>query len=229
MTNIKKPTPHLFMRMDAHHRLLISLAVCAVVLYFTVGRFSVPSVILFTWMSFSLSVIVMLWITFLSTHPREVQKIARLQDSSRTMIFSFVIIGSLISLSAVYFLLKSVKNHSGDVNGHILLSITAVFISWWMVHTIFTTRYAHLYYDNTHDDGTERISGGLQFPDELHPDYMDFVYFSFVIGMTFQVSDVEISSRQIRRLAWLHGLISFVFNTAIVALGINIISGLVSS
>jgi len=229
MTSTKKPTPHLFMRMDAHHRLLISLCVCAVVLYFTVGRFSVPSVILFTWMSFSLSVIIMLWITFLSSHPREVQKIARLQDSSRTMIFAFVITGSLISLLAVYFLLKSVKNHAGDVNEHILLSITAVFISWWMLHTIFTTRYAHLYYDRTNDDGTVRSGGGLQFPGEEQPDYMDFVYFSFVIGMTFQVSDVEISARAIRRLAWLHGLISFVFNTAIVALGINIISGLISS
>src|ERR1700756_3412500 len=130
MTKTPKPTPHLFMRMDAHHRLIVSLCVCAVVLYFTVGRFSVPSVILFPWMSFSLSVIIMLWITFLPSHPREVKKIARLQDSSRTMIFAFVIAGSLASLSAVYFLLKSVKNHSGDVNEHILLSVTAVFISW---------------------------------------------------------------------------------------------------
>src|SRR5579863_7601416 len=103
MTKTQKPSPHLFMRMDAHHRLLVSLCVCAIVVYFTEGRFSVPSVILFTWMSFSLSVIIMLWITFLSSHPREVQKIARLQDSSRTMIFAFVITGSLISLLAVYF------------------------------------------------------------------------------------------------------------------------------
>ena len=228
MTN-NNPTPHLFMKMDAHHRLLVSLVICAVVLFFTVGRFSAPSVVLFTWMSFSLSVIIMLWITFLSSHPREVAKIAKLQDSSRTMIFAFVITGSVISLLAVYFLLKSVKSHAGDTNGHILLSITAVFISWWMVQTIFTTRYAHLYYDTNNDDGTPRKTGGLLFPEEEHPDYMDFVYFSFVIGMTFQVSDVNITSRQIRRLAWLHGLISFVFNTAIVALGINIISGLVSS
>jgi uncharacterized membrane protein len=227
MTN--KPTPHLFMKMDAHHRLIVSLCVCAVVLFFTVGRFSVPSIVLFAWMSFSLSVIVLIWITFLSSHPREVAKIAKLQDSSRAMIFAFVLVGCVISLLAVYFLLKSVKNHAGDKNEHILLSITAVFISWWMVQTIFTTRYAHLYYDTDNDDGTPRKTGGLLFPEEEHPDYMDFVYFSFVIGMTFQVSDVNITSRQIRRLAWLHGLISFVFNTAIVALGINIISGLVSA
>ncbi|MGZ4001637.1 MAG: DUF1345 domain-containing protein, partial [Mucilaginibacter sp.] len=112
--------------------------------------------------------------------------------------------------------------------GHILLSICAVIVSWWHVHTVFTMRYAHLYYDTNCDDGSARKGGGLQFPGADEPDYLDFVYFSFVLGMTFQVSDVEISSRQIRRLAWVHSLISFAFNTAIVALSINIISGLVS-
>jgi uncharacterized membrane protein len=180
-------------------------------------------------MSFALCAILLMWITVLSSHPREVRKIAKLQDSSRAMIFGFVIVAAIISLAAVYFLLKSAKAHDGtSVNGHILLSITAVFVSWWLVQTIFTMRYAHLYYDTDHDDGTPRKGGGLQFPDELEPDYMDFVYFSFVIGMTFQVSDVGITSRGIRRLAWLHGLISFIFNTAIVALSINVISGLVS-
>ena len=109
-----------------------------------------------------------------------------------------------------------------------MLAIGAVFISWWLVHTIFTMRYAHMYYDTDTDDGKPKEVGGLQFPDETEPDYLDFVYFSFVIGMTFQVSDVEISSREIRRLAWLHGLLSFGFNTAIVALSINVISGLVA-
>jgi uncharacterized membrane protein len=105
--------------------------------------------------------------------------------------------------------------------------MTAVIISWWLVHTVFTMRYAHLYY--TTDEGKKTPLGGLEFPgNDKEPDYLDFVYFSFVVGMTFQVSDVEISSKQIRRLAWAHGLIAFAFNTAIVALSINVISGLVS-
>jgi uncharacterized membrane protein len=228
MSNPLTPKPHLFLRMDAQHRLFISLGVSAIVLFFSWNKFSTPSVILLTWMAFAMSVIILIWITFVTSHPREVRKIAKLQDSSRAMIFAFVIVGSVVSLSAVYFLLKSVKDHKTDLNGHILLAITAVFVSWWLVHTIFTTRYAHMYYDTDKDDGSPRKGGGLQFPDENEPDYLDFVYFSFVIGMTFQVSDVEISSRGIRRLAWLHGLISFIFNTAIVALSINIISGLVS-
>ena len=228
MTNIT-PTPHLFMRMDAHHRVMISLVAGVVTFLLVYPTVSLPSALLFAWMGFALFAIILMWITILSSHPREVQKIAKLQDSSRSMISAIVIIASVFSLLAVYFLLKSAKGHSQNVNDHILLSITAVFISWWLVHTIFTFRYAHMYYDITHDDGTPRPGGGLDFPEDEHPDYMDFVYFAFVIGMTFQVSDIEISAKAIRRLAWLHGLISFIFNTTIVALGINVISGLVSA
>ena len=169
------------------------------------------------------------WIIIISSHPREVRKIAKLQDSSRTFIFLFVIAASLASMVAIVFLLKSAKTHHGaSVNEHILLSIGAVIISWWLVHTIFTLLYAHLYYDTDTDAGEERSVGGLQFPGNEEPDYLDFVYFSFVLGMTFQVSDVEISSRTIRRFAWLHGLLSFGFNTAIVALSINVISGMIA-
>ncbi|MGZ3778066.1 MAG: DUF1345 domain-containing protein, partial [Mucilaginibacter sp.] len=208
---------------------MISLVVAAIVFPLTYSTVSLPSTILITWMAFALSAILLIWITILSSHPREVQRIAKLQDSSRAMLFGFVITASMVSLLAVYFLLKSAKGHTANVSGHILLAMAAVFVSWWLVHTIFTMRYAHMYYDTVADDGTPKKGGGLQFPDETQPDYLDFVYFSFVIGMTFQVSDVEISSRHIRRLAWLHGLISFIFNTAIVALSINVISGLVSS
>jgi uncharacterized membrane protein len=229
MTNTPKIKPHLFLRMDAHHRLFIGLAVSAIVLFFIAGRHSTPAVILITWMSFALCVVILIWITILTSHPREVRKIAKLQDSSRSMIFLFVIVASIISMGAIVFLLKLAKGQSSAVvTGHIVLSIAAVIISWWLVHTVFTMRYAHLYYDTDTDDGQPKKGGGLQFPDELEPDYLDFVYFAFVIGMTFQVSDVEISSREIRRLAWIHGLISFAFNTAIVALSINVISGMVA-
>ena len=216
------------MKIDAQHRLLIGLAVSAIVLFFIFNRYTAPVVVLLTWMSFAVSVIIMNWVTILSAHPREVRKIAKLQDSSRTMIFAFVIVASFISLLAIYFILKSAKSHGANVTAHVLLAMTAVIVSWLHVHTVFTMRYAHMYYDTDKDDGTPRKGGGLLFPEETEPDYLDFVYFSFVIGMTFQVSDIEITSRNIRRLALLHALISFAFNTAIVALSINIISGLVS-
>jgi uncharacterized membrane protein len=222
----------IWFRLDSHIRLLISLGISAIVLFFFVwGKFSIPGVVLVTWISFGLSIIIMDWIIILSSHPKEVRKIAKLEDSSRTLIFAFVIIASLVSLLAIIFLLKSSKDLSPEkVTGHVILAMTSVIVSWLLVHTIFTLLYAHLFYTTVTDaDNKRKAIGGLEFPgDEKEPDYLDFVYFSFVLGMTFQVSDIEISSRQIRRLAWIHGMVSFAFNTAIVALSINVISGLVA-
>jgi uncharacterized membrane protein len=224
-----QPNRALIFRLDAQYRLVIALA-------FSVGGYflfknveSLPAQVLSIWIVFAMTIIVLDWIAILWTHPMEVRKIASLQDSSRYILFLFVIIASLVSLVAIVFLLKSAKGHgAGSISGHVLLAMAAVIVSWTLVHTIFTMRYAHLYYDADTDDGKPRKGGGLQFPDEEEPDYLDFVYFSFVIGMTFQVSDVEISSRLIRRHALVHSLISFAFNTAIVALSINVISGLIS-
>lgn len=229
MSNNLSLDKRLFLRMHAGYRLLIAVCVSILVYFGVRDLFSDPAVILFTWIGFALIIIILNWIVILSSHPKEVRKIAKLQDSSQTFIFLFVITASVVSMIAIVFLLKSVKGHSRvSVNEHILLAIAAVCVSWWLVHTIFTLRYAHLFYDTDTDEGEPKTAGGLIFPREKEPDYLDFVYFSFIVGMTFQVSDVEVSSREIRRLVWLHGLLSFAFNTAIVALSINVISGLVA-
>ena len=222
-----KSQRQVFFRLDAHYRLLISLITCATAFFFTHQHNSVPATILITWITFAFTIIVMDWIIILTSHPREVRKIASLQDSSRTFIFLFVIIAAIMSLGAIIFLLKSAKGQSGEgVAFPVILALTSVVVSWWLVHTIYTLRYAHLYYGADKDAGVTKPNQGLNFPNETAPDYLDFVYFSFVIGMTFQVSDVEISSKPIRRLAILHALLSFVFNTAIVALSINVVAGM---
>jgi len=227
MTTI--PTRNIFYRLDAQHRLMIALVISAIVFAIFYKSLNPLELALATWIGCSLSIIILNWITILGTHPREVKKIAKLQDSSRTLLFGFIITASIVSLGAIVYLLKLSKGLSeAEKNGHILLSIAVVFVSWWMVHTIFSLRYAHLYYDTDTDDGKARPGGGLDFPDTKEPDYLDFMYFGFVVGMTFQVSDVEITDRKIRHLCLLHGLISFAFNTAIVALSINVISGMVS-
>lgn len=215
--------------MDAHHRLIIAFVVAVIVFIFFRQNNSIPELSLIVWIGFALTIIVFNWIIILTSHPREVRKIAKLQDSSRTFLFIFIITASVVSLIAIIFLLKSSKGISGTIkHEHILLAISAVAVSWWLVHTIFSLRYAHLYYDTETDDGKPLKGGGLEFPDTKEPDFLDFMYFGFVVGMTFQVSDVEISDRTIRRLCLLHGLISFTFNTAIVALSINVISGMIS-
>jgi uncharacterized membrane protein len=113
------------------------------------------------------------------------------------------------------------------VTGHLLLAGGTVVSSWILIHTAFTLHYAHAYYRLQDDDVTSLEGSGVEFPSEKEPDFLDFAYFSFVIGMTCQVSDVQISGRNIRRMALVHGLLSFLFNTVILALTINLASGLV--
>lgn len=207
----------------------MALAVSVIIFLCFRQSLSIPELALATWIGCALTVILLNWIIIFTSHPREVKKIAKLQDSSRSFLFIFIITASLVSLVAIVFLLKSTKGVSEIIrNEHILLAIAAVFISWWLVHTIFSLRYAHMFYDTDTDDGKTKPGGGLDFPDTKEPDFLDFVYFGFVVGMTFQVSDVQITDRKIRRLCLLHGLISFAFNTLIVALSINVISGMIS-
>ena len=228
MQRVTQPKKNFLLRLDAHYRILLSLLTGAIAFFLARHNPSTPAITLITWITIASTIIVLDWVIILWAHPKDIRKIASLEDSSRVMIFVFVMVASLVSLVAMYLLLKSSKGESeSTVAGYIILAMTAVVISWWLVHTVFTMRYAHLYY--TTDEGKKTPLGGLEFPgNDKEPDYLDFVYFSFVVGMTFQVSDVEISSKQIRRLAWAHGLIAFAFNTAIVALSINVISGLVS-
>ena len=102
----------------------------------------------------------------------------------------------------------------------VLIAVGSMISSWALVHTLYTFHYAHLYYKT-------KGGKGLDYPGDEKPDYLDFAYFSFVMGCTFQVSDVEISSKEIRRVALFHGLLSFALNTFVVALTINIIAGLI--
>ncbi|HAL81198.1 MAG TPA: DUF1345 domain-containing protein [Mucilaginibacter sp.] len=225
-----KPDKRFFFRLDAHYRVMIALAFSLVTFFCLNGKITTPALILVVWMACALTIILLNWIIIFSSHPREVRRIAKLQDSSLTFIFMFVTAASIASLGAIIYLLKSTKGLPyAAKNEHILLAIGAVIISWFLLHTIYTLRYAHLYYDTDTDiDGKTKDVGGLQFPGKDEPDYLDFVYFSFIVGMTFQVSDVNITSRRIRRVCTLHALLAFAFNTAILALSINVISGMVS-
>lgn len=214
-------------KLDAHHRLFISLFIAVISFFLFKNYHNFPSSLMGSWLCFAITHLFLSWYTIFSQHPLEVKKIASNQDSSRTWIFIFILLAAIASLCAVILLLQSSKTLKGiNLADHIILSLGSVVCAWCLVHTLFIFRYTHLFYNSDTEGGNTR-GKGLEFPNEKTPDYLDFAYFSFVLGMTFQVSDVEISSRRIRRLALLHSLISFIFNTVILALSINIISGLV--
>lgn len=159
--------------------------------------------------------------------PQKMRRNAQHQDESRLVILSLITAAACASLLAIAFMLRDTKGISTNVlTLHLTLSLITIVGSWLLVHTMFTLHYAHSYYR----DGKAPDEGegeGLVFPSDNEPDYWDFLYFSFVIGITGQVSDVQVTSRLIRRLALIHGVLSFFFNTVILAMSVNIIAGLV--
>ncbi len=180
--------------------------------------------IMLSWDVFCLFMIALSWITFFTVPHSQIRKEAQQQDESRPVIFIVVLAIVCISLVGILLVMRTTHESMADKELHRVVSIAGVALSWALLHTIFTLRYTHLYYSGR--SVSPESTTALEFPNEQAPDYLDFAYFSFVIGMTFQVSDVVINSRYVRRVALLHGLISFVFNTAIVALSISLISNL---
>jgi uncharacterized membrane protein len=214
--------------LDAHHRVFVGCFLAALTFLGLRGRVTFPTQMVVAWDMFALTTLALAWIVISTKDPYESRRNARLQDASATFLFVLVISAATASLLADGLLLGSARNLSPTgLAGHIALSVTAVVFSWGLVHTLFALRYAHFYFWDARKVERHAISGGLIFPGKESPNYFDFAYFSFVIGMTCQVSDVQVSSSQLRRLALVHGLISFAFNTAILAMFVNIIAGLV--
>ncbi|MDA8190867.1 MAG: DUF1345 domain-containing protein [Gammaproteobacteria bacterium] len=149
------------------------------------------------------------------------------QDQSGFALLSMALLAACASVFAILFLLSYMKGASASEKVfYLALAVSAITGSWLVVHTLFAFHYAHSYYRGRAVPDGVRDDGGLHFPGSALPHYMDFLYFSFVIGMTSQVSDVAITSHSVRRAALLHGVLSFAFNTLILALTINIVAGL---
>jgi uncharacterized membrane protein len=225
-TATKKKQDNIFLRMRPMQRFMISLILAAIIFVLIINSDLVLLVrIMIAWAAFALSYIITSWIVFFTRKPAQIREHSRQQDGSRLYVFLLILFTSFASLITVLLLMLS--NGAKDIP-HIIyipIAISGMLLSWFMVHTIFGFHYAHLFYGNNTDDASTHAEG-LEFPKEKKPDYLDFAYFSFVIGMTFQVSDVDITSRSIRRLVLLHGLLSFGLNTFVVALTINLIAGL---
>jgi uncharacterized membrane protein len=225
----KQPFIQRIYKIPAHVRIWIGFAIALIVFILT-GRTPPAFRFILVWSSFTFTILVLLWITILTARSNEVRLIAKMQDTSRTITFTFVLFASFVSLFTVILVLRILGNtKEAGYAYQVGFSILSVILSWNLIHTVFAVRYTHLYYNLLAEENNsdKDLKGGLIFPTNNPPDYLELVYFSYTIGMAFQVSDIQITSRRIRHLVLFHAILSFTYNTVILALGITIISGLI--
>jgi len=153
---------------------------------------------------------------------------AEAQREGEWTIFAVTLIGVSMSFIAITQEFSQLKDpHASFARYRVALVAVTLLLTWLVTHVCFAFRYAHEYYERELDEAKGiLVCGGLDFPGGQAPDYWDFMYFSLVLGMTFQVSDVEITSRKLRRLATLHGFLGFMFNTVLLAFAVNLAAGL---
>jgi uncharacterized membrane protein len=207
--------------MRAGTRIIWAVMVSALMFMLLPSRLGLELRAVAAWDAFAASALLSTWFTILTLRPAQIHASAKREDPSRFASLVLVIMGAGASLLAVLLLLRaSAEAHA------MVLAMSAVALAWALIHTVFTVRYAHLYHDASPTVSTP--GGPLEFPGmDDPPDYLDFAYFAFVVGMTSQTSDVAIRSRHIRRTALLHGVIAFVFNTSVVALLISVLGSVI--
>jgi uncharacterized membrane protein len=195
-------------------RMFISMAIGIAAFLVLPGSLRLVTRMLLGWDIFVAFYLVLAFAMMFRSDMAHIRRNAVMQDDGRFLILLVTALGAFASIAAIVFELGASHRSAPEL----ALATGTIALSWAMVHTTFALHYAHDYY-------RAAKPRGLQFPSgDQHDDadYWDFVYFSFVIGMTAQVSDVGITDKTIRRTATVHGVISFVFNTALVALMVNI-------
>lgn len=149
---------------------------------------------------------------------------AQAQDEPSMVLLLVLLLANAACVVSITVLMQQSRDLSGlDRALHIGLAVVALGLSWLFIQTIFAFRYAHRYYQE--EKRNEPDGPGLQFPGGKDPDYFDFLYYSHVVGMTSQVSDVQVTSREMRHLTLVHSVLAFAFNMLIVALSINVVAG----
>jgi uncharacterized membrane protein len=175
--------------------------------------------ILLAWDVTAAVFLVWVWSTIWRLPDTDVAAVATREDQNRAATDVVLVAAAVACLVAVGFvLLRASDAQGGEKAALVTLAVLSVLESWGVVHTIFVLRYARLYYEGP--------DGGIDFHDDAPPGFSDFAYLAFTVGMTYQVSDTEITSRVIRATILRHALLSFVFGTFIVAMTINVIAGL---
>jgi uncharacterized membrane protein len=201
-------------RLKLYVALAVGVVVAVVASFFDV----VHHAIIAGWAVACLVYVVWVWSTIWRMDAADTRSHATLEDPGRRTVDLVLIIAAMASVVAVVWVLVDARSLKGGAQiGVALLAIVSVALSWLLVHTLYTLRYARIYY---------RKDGGVDFNQDEPPQYSDFAYLAFTLGMTFQVSDTNISSTYVRRTILGHTLLSYVFGTVIVAATVNLVAGL---
>lgn len=175
--------------------------------------------VLIAWDAGAATFLLWVWLVIGRLDAEHTRRLAVREDNSRAAAEVMVLTASVTSLVGVgTAVFKGSRATGGTEALLVTLGVLSIVVAWAVVHTVFTLRYAHLYYDDT--------PGGIDFNEDDPPRYLDFAYLSFTIGMTYQVSDTNLQSKTIRSAALRQGLLSYLFGTVIVGMTINVIAGL---
>ena len=218
----------LFRHLYTHPRLLIALAL-AVVCFFLMPDWSVLTRLLFSWNIFAWGFLVIMVPFLLGSGTDKLRKRAIALDESEFLILTLTIFAAIASFVGIFFQLAQLKEAHGTLKYlHMALVIGTVVSSWVFIQVMFALHYTHEFFirEDYVDRDSLESSGGVRFPGAPKPEFLDFLYFSCVIGAATATADVEIWSKTIRRLALVHTVVSYFFNAAILGLLINILAGL---
>jgi len=210
-----------------HLLLAILVGVCvAAVCLLTPNRLSAATSAILAWDATCLSFIAAAIAMMRGAKPATIRLTAARQDEGQGLILGLVILAAAVSIGVIAAELSVAKADVGLVKAlRIGLVFLTVVASWFMVQLIFTLHYAHEYYAPDVKTEEDDVIGGLLFPGGDEPDYWDFLHFSVIIGVACQTADIAFTSKALRRIGTLHGVVAFTFNTVVLALTINLLAG----
>lgn len=221
LSPLPHPDLHPLARLRAWHRTLVAFAIGAIASVWPDGW---ESRLLLGWLAASATYLLLVWWGVGRLSAAQTRLRAKTYDPGSGAIALVVTAMAWVSLGGVLMAIDAARTMSGMARGwHIALSLLALCTAWLMVQTVFALRYARHYYRPAQEDGVH--AGGLRFPGSDAPAYADFAYYAAIIGMTSQVSDVQVETPAMRRLTLAHGLVSFAFNLLVLALAINVVAG----
>jgi uncharacterized membrane protein len=202
-------------------RFAVSMAFGIIGVLAASARLPLVPAFLVGWDVAGLTLVGLSWLIVYSADAVETRKRAGSEDPGRKLVYVVVLVTSGVSLLAATLLVRSVHGLPSELQRCVpALCLFTVALAWMTTHTAFTFRYAHLYY-RADAEGV----GGIEVPGKEAPTYLEFAYFAFTIGMCFQVSDICVTSPQIRRLVLGHALISFAYNSIVLAFILNLVFG----